>query len=70
MYYIEILFKNSVSHASVAFNTTDKGLVFFEPQTDELVILEINKEYWYECINSSKYDQDPDSIVVDYKLFW
>ena len=41
--YIE--FKHS-AHAIVCFNTTDKGLIFVEPQYDKIVKVEIGMDYW------------------------
>ena len=70
--YVEISLNGSVPHAIVAFNTTDQGLVFIEPQTDEIVNLQINLDYWNECIitNNPQYEYDPDNIVIDYRLYW
>ncbi|NIR87792.1 hypothetical protein GWO13_09665 [Candidatus Bathyarchaeota archaeon] len=34
------------SHALNCFNTTDCGLIFVEPQEDEIVVLECGKPYW------------------------
>ncbi len=36
-------------HAIVAFNTTDRGVVYFEPQSDERVLLKVGARY-YQCI--------------------
>jgi len=33
------------SHAIVAFDTVDKGMVYIEPQTDQIVRLELGKDY-------------------------
>ena len=41
--YIE--FEHS-AHAIVCFNTTDKGLIFVEPQYDKIVKVEIGMDYW------------------------
>jgi len=36
-------------HAVVAFNTTDRGIVYIEPQNDEIVTVEIGKMmYWFD----------------------
>jgi hypothetical protein len=59
----------------VGFNTTDRGMVYFEPQTDEEVILKIGKHYWRECVISkwgAPY-QDPTTyvdIVKDWVTIW
>jgi len=67
--YVIAFFDTGYPHALVAFSTTDKGLVFFEPQTDEKVELEIGKDYWTECVIS---DQSYESIgiIVSYTLHW
>lgn len=33
-------------HAIICFNTTDKGLIFVEPQLDKEVKVEVGKSYW------------------------
>lgn len=44
-------YKNSDSgHVVVAFETTDEGLIFIEPQSDKKVELEIGSRYWGETI--------------------
>lgn len=40
--YIEL---NESAHAIVCFNTTDNGLIYIEPQTDEIVTLTIGQVY-------------------------
>jgi hypothetical protein len=44
--YVLIDFSDPPGHAIIAFNTTDKGLVYFEPQSDEEVNLRIGYSYW------------------------
>ena len=55
-------------HAIVAFNTIDEGLVYFDPQHDELVRPVIGKLY-YQCIESRQgyyYLKPPyDDTIVD-----
>jgi len=67
--YVELNFNSGVPHALIAFNTTDKGIVFFEPQTDSEVDLEIGKEYWSECVLSGEY-QRIGYIVSDFNIYW
>lgn len=67
--YVVISLSTGTPHAIVAFNTTDKGLVFFEPQTDQLVILEKNKDYWNECLQAES-NYPTNSIVLDYIVLW
>ena len=42
--YVSISFIDS-GHAIVCFNTTDHGLIFIEPQFDDIVILTIGESY-------------------------
>ena len=70
--YVEIDLKEG-GHACVAFNTTDRGLVFFEPQTDERVKLQIGKQYWADCVipkGNYYYERDPNDVVVNFVLYW
>lgn len=57
------------SHALVAFNTTDKGIVFFEPQNDRRVNLSIGKDYWIDCIDPPIYGKE-ELIVNEYIIYW
>ena len=43
--YVRINFKSGESHALVAFNTTDTGLIFIEPQTDDMFYLKVGDHY-------------------------
>lgn len=68
-----IYFLYSGPHAIVAFDTTDEGIVFFEPQTDEKVNLQEYKDYWSECVEprwSYYYYAYSDMIVDYYEIFW
>ena len=42
--YVTIDFPET-THAIVCFNTSDNGLIFIEPQTDEIVTLTIGQQY-------------------------
>ena len=42
--YVTIEFPEA-SHVIVCFNTSDKGLIFIEPQNDEIVTLRIEQSY-------------------------
>ena len=48
--YVEVDFP-SIGHAVVGFNTTDGGLVYFEPQHDVRAKLVIGKRY-YQCLEN------------------
>jgi len=47
--YVTLKFPGGNGHAIVAFDTIDKGLIYIEPQFDDLVRVEIGK-YFYKCI--------------------
>lgn len=47
--YVTIRFPGGNGHAIVAFNTIDKGLIYIEPQYDDLVNIEIGKPF-YKCV--------------------
>lgn len=72
--YVFVNLSGEVAHALVAFNTTDKGILYIEPQSDEKVNLEVGKDYWADCVveKSSRYyyEKDPDNIVEDYEIYW
>jgi len=62
-FYVYIDFKTT-SHSVVAFNTTDKGIVFIEPQYDKVVKVEVGKNYTSE--NGFVYDLN--QVVIRYGL--
>ncbi|MEM2618825.1 MAG: hypothetical protein QXR87_04440 [Candidatus Hadarchaeales archaeon] len=56
-----------VTHALVAFNTTDRGLIFIEPQTDEEMKVEVGKPYWPR----HKYlPPDYNDTVLEINIYW
>ncbi len=62
---------STVKHALVAFNTTDKGLVFFEPQSDEPVNMQIGKKYWKECVISNSTETYPNGYIIEnITIYW
>lgn len=58
--YVNIHFPDG-GHAIVAFNTIDRGLVYIETQSDELVEPVIGKHYW-QCVKPRPgyYYSEPD----------
>jgi len=44
--YVKIEFQGAQQHAIVCFNTSDNGLIFIEPQNDELVTLTTEQPYF------------------------
>ena len=59
--YVNLWYPNEMGHAIIAFNTIDKGLIYIEPQTDEVVKAEIGK-YFYKCVvpKPGYYYEKPD----------
>ena len=48
----EIVFDNDMAHMLVAVNTTDKGVVFVEPQTGQIIYnLSIGEDYEHDYLN-------------------
>ena len=47
--YVSVRFPGGKGHAIVAFNTIDKGLIYIEPQYDDLVNIIIGKPF-YKCV--------------------
>ena len=69
--YIVLKINTGVPHALITFNTTDTGLVFFEPQTDEIVLLEVGKDYWIDCVVGKPYEYEIfDTTIVDILRIW
>jgi len=60
-------------HTIIAFDTIDKGLVYFEPQTDEVVKPVIGKRF-YQCIEPRPgyyYEEPPhDDTIMDILVIW
>ncbi|MEM3673540.1 MAG: hypothetical protein QW468_04890 [Candidatus Bathyarchaeia archaeon] len=64
--FVYIEFRDG-AHAIVCFNTTDHGIIFIEPQDDEIVTLIIGQPYW----NRTKYSPpDYDDTVVSFTIIW
>jgi len=47
------------AHTLNAFNTTDMGFLYIEPQTDDIVTVKLNKAYW----DRSKFIVDYDDVI-------
>jgi len=59
------------SHALVAFQTTDKGLIYWEPQSDHRMKVEVGRKYWsWIYWPSYDYQIEYDDTVVSIKPIW
>jgi hypothetical protein len=64
---VDIFYPEGKGHTIVAFETTDKGIQFVEPQFDHLVSVEVGKSY----AQTNKYKTPPgDDTIVRYLLTW
>ena len=71
--YVGVNLSGGIPHACVAFNTTDKKIVYYEPQNDKIVYLETGKDYWSDCMTVPPgyyYERDPDWIIEGFTLYW
>jgi len=70
---VSLSFKES-GHVLIGFDTIDKGMVYVEPQSDELVSrLEIGNEYWTECVipkGGYYYTDQPDDTIENILMYW
>jgi len=65
--YVVVYFPEGYSHALNGFNTTDRGLVFVEPQSDEVFSLVVGEPYW----NRARYmAPEYNDTVLSYLLEW
>lgn len=64
--YVSIEFPD-IGHAIVCFNTTDHGIIFIEPQNDEIVTLTIGQPYW----DRTKYEPpDYNDTIINFTIIW
>jgi hypothetical protein len=70
--YVDVRYPDS-AHAIVAFDTTDEGLLYFDPSSDESVKPVVGKEYW-RCIvpKPGYYYEKPsfDDTITDILVVW
>lgn len=61
-------------HAIIAFYSDDrKSMIYFEPQNDYEVKLQVGKDYWADCMippSGYYYERDPMNIVMDFTIYW
>jgi len=71
--YVVIEYLGTTGHAIVAFDTTDRGLVYIEPQFDWDVEPEIGRRY-YECVvpPPGQYMTEPeyDDMIARIVVIW
>ena len=60
------------AHMIVAFNTTDRGMIFIEPQRDDFVKLKIGINYWNDALQTSQKFRTPgySDIIVEWSVHW
>ncbi len=71
--YVSIRFPGGRGHAIVAFNTIDKGLVYVEPQYDDLVEIEIGKPFYQCVVPSGSYTYEKpaeDDTILEVMVAW
>lgn len=54
------------AHALVCFNTTDRGLIFIEPQTDDIMRVEVGIRYWQD----NGYLCPWNDTIIRYIIIW
>ncbi len=59
---------NQGSHAAIGFETVDRGLVYFEPQTDKEVVLPLGESYLKA--NGYKPPQGRDDTITRITVIW
>jgi len=62
--WVNIELPDSILSELVAFNTTDRGMVFIDPENDKIVTFSIGEPYW----DRNLYDVRYDDTVVSYDL--
>ena len=64
--FVELRYRDS-GHSIIAFDTTDRGLVYFEPQFDDEVRVEIGRSY--SLMNDYVADGFND-VILDVLVIW
>lgn len=62
-----LLFFHNKTHALNCFNTTDQGLIFIEPQTDNTVQIAVGQPYWGRGVYAPPEYND---TIIAYHIFW
>lgn len=56
-------------HSIIAFNTTDKGMVYLDPQLDYFVDLQVGIDYWKDAVLSPQ-DYGGGYIIDDWHVYF
>jgi hypothetical protein len=64
--FVYLYFKES-AHALVCFNTTDRGIVYVEPQYDSIVNVDVGVHYWSTIPNVRSAFDDK---IVRFGIIW
>jgi hypothetical protein len=70
--FVYIEFPSS-AHANIAFYTTDQGLVYIDPQSDEIVQLKVGVRYYQSIIPKPGYrypQPSYDDTVKSFGVIW
>lgn len=72
--FVHISFHES-GHAIVAFETTDRGLVYFEPQFDKRMKVELGRKYWSWMYLPGRLQEyidriDYDDTIIAIQPYW
>lgn len=65
--YVIIDFPDA-GHAINCFNTTDKGLIFIEPQCDDIVTLKVGQSY--SMLNGYEVPTTYNDTIIRYMIVW
>ena len=65
---VTVLFSDLSTHALDCFNTTDRGLIFVEPQTDQLVSLNEGKAY--SGLSRTGNSQENGTTIIGFYTDW
>jgi len=63
-FYVSIDYSGNTGHAIVSFDTTDRGLIFIEPQGDRVVTVKIGESY----SELNNFQSTSNDIILDFIL--
>jgi hypothetical protein len=65
--YVYVEFAGELAHALVCFDTVDRGLVFIEPQSDDVVTVAVGIHYWDRAIYE---EPEYDDTIIQFDIIW